>query len=310
MTGRRGEPVVTLRRANATASVARTAAALVGLRVDGVALVEEFPVAGFGSAGEVLVPWPNRVDGATWRHDGVPRHLVVTEPEQGHALHGLLRDAVYGVEAEGPDAVTLRAPVRPRPGYPFHLDTSVRYRLHDEGVTVTHELVNLGDTSAPVALGTHPYLRVGDLRTADLTVSVHADTRLELDDRHIPVGRVPVHGTVHDLRGGPALGTRCRNTPYTDLVAVDGAYRHRLAGPDHGVELWADESFGHVQLYVTDDYPGATGADVVVAVEPMTAAPDAFNNGAGLRRLAPGETWRMSWGLRLVPGRDSADRKQ
>ena len=44
-------------------------------------------------AGCVLVPWPNRVAGATWQG----HQLEVTEPARGNAIHGLVRqDSVDG----------------------------------------------------------------------------------------------------------------------------------------------------------------------------------------------------------------------
>ena len=51
-------------------------------------------------------------------------------------------------------------------------------------------------------------------------------------------------------------------------------------------------------------YPAKADLDamnqpLVVAVEPMTAPAEAFNSGRGLRRLAPGETWELHWGIRL-----------
>ena len=36
-----------------------------------------------------------------------------------------------------------------------------------------------------------------------------------------------------------------------------------------------------------------------VAIEPMTAPADALNSGVGLRRLNPGETWTLEWGITL-----------
>ena len=35
-----------------------------------------------------------------------------------------------------------------------------------------------------------------------------------------------------------------------------------------------------------------------VAIEPMTCPPDAFRSGVDLIELAPGASWRGTWGLR------------
>ena len=51
-----------------------------------------------------------------------------------------------------------------------------------------------------------------------------------------------------------------------------------------------------VQVFTTEKYPGQT---LAVAIEPMTAPADALNSGVGLRRLAPGETWTLEWGITL-----------
>ena len=49
-----------------------------------------------------------------------------------------------------------------------------------------------------------------------------------------------------------------------------------------------------MQVYTATNYPDTP---LAVAIEPMTAPADAFNSGRGLRRLAPGETWTVEWGL-------------
>src|SRR5215207_10452437 len=39
--------------------------------------------------GALLSPWPNRVVDGRYEFDGVEHQLALTEPERGHALHGL-----------------------------------------------------------------------------------------------------------------------------------------------------------------------------------------------------------------------------
>ncbi|NTW41169.1 MAG: hypothetical protein HGA44_15075, partial [Cellulomonadaceae bacterium] len=179
---------------------------------------------------------------------------------------------------------------------------------------------------APVALGTHPYLRVGRVPTEELWLTVEAERHLVVDAALIPVGDEPVDDEV-DLRRGHVLGRRERNTCYHGLTphgsateagcgAVSGRggiggpaghealsrYRHVLTAPDgRAVHLWSDASFVYVQVYVTDRFPDPeVGTTRAVAVEPMTAAPDALNSGRGLRWLAPDERWDLAWGVRTV----------
>jgi aldose 1-epimerase len=53
-----------------------------------------------------------------------------------------------------------------------------------------------------------------------------------------------------------------------------------------------------VQVFTTRAFPKGAGEGLAVAVEPMTAPPDAFNSGEGVRWLEPGEHWSVNWGVR------------
>lgn len=286
-----------------TATVTELAASLRALRVGGHALVQEYPdeLAPPGGAGIVLVPWPNRVADARWVLDGEEQLLDATEPSTGNASHGLLRNTGYAVQERSEAEVTLTAGVFPQHGYPFHLGTSVHYALHDDGLSVTHTLVNHSTAAAPVAVGAHPYLRVGDVAVEKLVVTVSGETYLEVDEKQIPVGERPAAGSPYDLRHGAHLDDLRLDTAYTDLQEIDGAYRHRVHTVAGGsTELWTDLAFGYVHVYTRQGFPGLDGPALALAIEPMTAPANALNSGDGLRWLAPDESWSVSWGLRRM----------
>jgi aldose 1-epimerase len=80
---------------------------------------------------------------------------------------------------------------------------------------------------------------------------------------------------------------------------VDGTSTHRLTAPDgRFVELWQDESFGYVQVFTTRSFPTEAREGLAIAVEPMTAPPNAFNSGLGVRWLEPNDDVSMTWGIR------------
>jgi aldose 1-epimerase len=286
------------------ATIARRAAALRTLRVDGVDLVE--PTATTepapGLAGATLAPWPNRVEGARWTLDGVEQLLVVTEPEFGHANHGLLTDTDYDVMSQDPQGIELRAVIEERPGYPFELEVTVRYTLEDSGVRVSHSVRNLSSrVVAPFAVGAHPYLRLGVEPVEDLILHIRADRALNLDAAHIPRGEFSVGGSAWDLRGGRPVKSIVPHAAYTGLSIARGAIVHRLrSGTGRTVELWADPDYAWVQVYVASGFEGDDGSRTAVAVEPMTAPPNALRTGEGLRWLEPGDRWDAAWGIRLA----------
>ena len=292
-----------IRRGDAVARVGQVAAVLREFSVGGVHFTETWPddlVAPMG-CGMLLAPWPNRVAAAQWTLDGKVQQLDVTEPSRGNAIHGLLRNTAYNLVEQNQDSVTLGASVYPQHGYPFILDLAVTYALTADGLRVTYRLTNAGSASAPFGIGAHPYLRVGAVPAADLTITVAAATHALVDDRMIPVSRESVAGTHVDLRSGLRVGDLKADAALTDLDVTDGRVTHRLAAPDGtALVLWADEVFGWVQVYSPDNFPGPGLPDrrVAIAVEPMTCAVDAFNSGDGLRWIEPGASWTASWGLR------------
>ena len=300
-----GDPIE-LRTAHATATVAPLAAALLQLAVDGVDLAERTPPTRLPSHGNgiVLAPWPNRVRDARWTHDGVVQQLDVTDPSRGNAIHGLLRNTAYRVLDRTEAAVTLGAVVHPQHGWPFLLDTRVRYALADDGLTVTHTARNLGAARAPWAVGAHPYLRVGAGPVEQLTLEAHAPHYLELDAHLVPVAvREVAPGGPLDLSTPRALGGLDLNVAYQG-VRTGAAGAAVLTAPDGARTIvWQDEPFGWLQVYTPRDFPhldasGTETAALAVALEPMSAAPDALNSGEGIAWLEPGESWEASWGVR------------
>ncbi len=287
------------------AVVTEIAASLRELDVDGVALVQDYPADAQPPwcAGWVLVPWPNRVAGGTWSYDGAAQQLDITEPDKGNALHGLLTRTPYGVGAHTTDSITLDAGISPQPGYPFELSTSVHYQLVEDGLLVTHRLENTGHRSAPVALGAHPFLRLGSVPTDELTLYINAATHIEVDERLNPSGiTTDVAGTRNDFRAGQLVGVVDLDDAWSDVRREeDGSSLHYLEAPDGSqVQMFMDASFGYIQAFTTTEFAADGGMVTAVAVEPMTAPADAFNSGEGLRWLEPGEAWEASWGIRYV----------
>lgn len=305
----------------ARAVITELAAGIRSYAVDGIDLVETFaehsrPPMG---AGIVLVPWPNRIrdglwhDGASGSEGGTAQQLALTEPARHNAIHGLLRYSPYRETLRTQSMVTLSATVFPQAAYPFQLDTEVSYALVADGLDVTHSIRNVGRGDAPVAIGAHPYLRIGDVPSGELLLRVAADTHIDVDERMNPVGSSSVTDTRFDLRTDRKVDTLDLDDGFTGVSMEHGRSvhtsseharsEHTLTAPDgRTVSLWGDENITYVQVFTPRSFPVQTAAGVVsrqaVAIEPMTAPADAFNSGEGVRRLKQGEEWTVRWGIR------------
>lgn len=284
--------------------VGTVAAVLRSLNVGGVDITE--PLApghapSFGS-GIILAPWPNRVRDAIWHASGQPLQLAMTEPERRNALHGLLRFADYEVRELTGDSVLLGAVIPPQTGWPYFLDTWVRYTAVPDGVEVTHGALNLSAERAPWAAGAHPFFRVGDTPVGELTVTLHAEGWIETDDRLLPVAERDVEGTHADLRSGRRVDDIELDTAFTRVRHVtrpDGRGEiATLAGPRGVVSVWSDADWRYAQIFTTSAFAAdADGPRRAIAIEPMTAPPDALNSGEGLVWLEPDESWEGRWGV-------------
>jgi len=291
-----------LRAGDTVAEVGTVAAVLCSLRVGEVDLTEPLPVETAPPpfcSGIALAPWPNRVRAGRWTLDGAVQQLDITEPKRGGALHGLLEFAEYEVRERTDASITLGATIHPQHGWPFLLDTWVRYEVTADGLVATHGARNLGERSAPYAAGTHPYPRIGAHDVADLVLTVPADEYLEVDERLDPVAWHPVaDGT--DLRAGARVGDLELDTAFRALTPAGGVTATLTAPDGSRLEVWQDDDWRYLQVFTTPIFPKADGLGTAVAIEPMTAPPDALNSGDHLVWLAPGESYEGSWGFRYV----------
>ncbi|GAB3261669.1 aldose epimerase family protein [Kineosporia babensis] len=243
-----------------------------GLEVDGCPIVDGYPAGQPAphAAGAVLFPWPNRVRDGRWRLDGEEQQLTIDEPERNNANHGLVRSRPFDVNHVSPHLARLRISVSGDPGYPFEVDLTIIYRALNDGLHVRTAVENLGTRRAPVALGFHPYLRIGDVPMHDLVLEVPAGQVLDLDERLLPNGSRPAEPRHLSLSG--AVLNHC----YGGLDVVDGQIHHRLRAPDgRCVELRADETYRWLQVYTCPDVPRAgelTSSSSSVALEPLTSS--------------------------------------
>jgi aldose 1-epimerase len=248
--------------------------------------------------GQVLIPWPNRIEDGGYSFGGRDHQLPLTEPEAGNAIHGLVRWQAWTARERTAERAVLAHVLRPQPGYPFTLDLEVDYALTDDGLTVRTRATNLGPDACPFGAGNHPYLHAGGALVDDLVLRLPASTVLDADERGIPTGSVSVDERGLDFREPREIGDTVLDHAFTGLERDgDGLVRVELHAPDSGerVVLWADESYGYVQVFTGDPLPDVARRSV--AVEPMTCPANAFRTGEAVVSLEPGESWTGAWGI-------------
>jgi aldose 1-epimerase len=243
--------------------------------------------------GQVLIPWPNRIEDGTYEFDGRRHQLSLTEPEHRNAIHGLVRGETWTVAEQERSRVLMTHALEPQPGYPFTLALELEYSLSDDGLRVRTTATNVGDEAAPYGSGAHPYLMTGCATVDSATLRIPASTVLHSNDRGLPVGSEPVEGSELDFRSPRPIGATVLDHAFTDLErGDDGLARVELADR---VSLWVDESYAYLMVFTGDPLPDVARRSI--AVEPMTCPPNAFRSGEGVIRLEPGGSARSTWGI-------------
>ena len=273
---------------------------------------DELPPAG---AGQLLAPWPNRVDGGRYEFGGSSYQLDLSEPARGNAIHGLTRWANWELAAEDAgasaapsragkvaDRVTLVHVLHGRVGYPFCLQLDVSYRLEaSSGLHVTVSAWNVGSRPAPYGTGSHPYLIAGEAAVDDCELQAEATQWVPADDRGIPSGPPrDVAGSPFDFRAPRRLADTQLDHALTGLRRDEaGLAWAQLSGSAIKLGLWAGPGYDWLQVF-TGDALAPQMRRKALAIEPMTCPANAFNSGDGLLTLAPGDSVTHTWGIAVL----------
>jgi aldose 1-epimerase len=293
---------------SAVAVVTEVGGSLRSFEIDGEPVLLGYPADQIcsGGKGQVLAPWPNRLqDGSyTWR--GVSGAAGLDEPAHSNAIHGLVRWMNWQVVEHSGSSLTTAVELPPQPGYPWRLTLEVTYALTSaRELRVTTTVTNNGDSEAPFGIGFHPYLYAGERGVDTCRLSFAAERRILADERGLPTGATDVAGSEYDFSRGRSLGGTQLDDCFFGFEssrAADGtAWSVSLErGDGRLVVLSAGIEFPYVMCFTADTL-GGWDRRRAVAVEPMSCPPNALRNGDSLAVLGPAgsdhTTWNGSWRL-------------
>ncbi|HLO81436.1 MAG TPA: aldose 1-epimerase [Chitinophagaceae bacterium] len=253
--------------------------------IDGYQSREDFEqrvTQGFRSA--KLSPFVCRLNQSTYSWKGAEYKLDNKFVLNGSALHGILYDAAFDIiESTSSDdscSVTMRYQYDgDLTGYPFPYNCTVRYCLGVGGkLTIQTHLSNpaAAKQAIPISDGWHPYFKLGG-QVDDWWLEMASDQMLEYDQALIPTGKYVTNAAFYPGRkiGGISLDNGFLLRENISPICV-------LRNESLTVEFIRVKNYPYLQLYI----PGSRDS---IAIENLSAAPDAFNNGMGLTILEPGE---------------------
>ncbi len=268
----------------------------------GVSVVEGFAGEELPShaRGQLLFPWPNRLDEGEWTFSGRTAEPAIDDVAQLTASHGLVRWRPFRIEAVNQNRCVLALLVHPTPAYPFASEISVAYHLGTLGLTVTTTVTNCDGVPLPFGVGFHPYLAVTTPTIEGAQLEIPAKSYVAVDERQLPTGEIlPLAGNQLDFARRKSVSGHELDVTYTDLLRDDSGMAVAALEDTNGgeVELSVDRNFPYLQVY-TGDHLEKGRRRTSVAVEPMTCPPDALRSGKDVVVLEPGQHWAGSWRLR------------
>ncbi|SFQ50936.1 aldose 1-epimerase [Parafilimonas terrae] len=211
------------------------------------------------------------------------------------AIHGLLYDAVFTVTDYGADEnaaiVTLQYDYKQtNEGYPFKYSCIIIYRLESKGKLSVETIIQNNTADAmPLCDGWHPYFTLG-CKTDELLMKINSNRMVEFNNNLLPTGKIIAYDKFQqpELIAGTALDN-CFLLNENDLPACT------LHNNTSGLQLTIlpEKSYPYLQLYIP---PHRTS----IAIENLSAAPDAFNNKMGLIMLRPGQSTSFKTSFKII----------
>ncbi len=273
-------------------------AAIHELTLDGVTVVngspdlEEFTQNAKSFPGAQLCPFAGRIANGKYRYGGRKYSLPYNDPAGENAIHGLVHDKQFYMTDSRIHTdsawISFSYTFPGQKGYPFHFQLENKFLLERNSLTIETTVRNLDDEHIPMGHGWHAYFTLNkDIK--NLSLKLPTSKMYELDKFMIPSGKWQKLSE--------------STTPLGDLHLDDcfvlpdgeGVVKTLLYDDTHEIEVWQEqglEGYNYLVIYTPSDRKS-------VAIEPMTNAPDSFNNGHGLLELAPETEFKFRTGVVL-----------
>lgn len=216
----------------------------------------------------MLFPYPNRIRDGKYRWGGTEYHLPINSPP--NSIHGLLNDTTLEIGSLQEDRLILKGIIS-NSGYPSPVSVEIHYSIRNNSLGIELHAENRGKLQVPVAFGIHPYF----LHGGQWALQGPEEYKfLKYEDRYFPNG---------DSYSVPAMDMRSESgLEFDSCFEFKGDMKLKCRDR---VFLISGNRTGYYVIY-----NGKWCRSVSVALEPMTAAPDSYNNHLGIDVIEPGES--------------------
>jgi aldose 1-epimerase len=251
-------------------------------------ILANFDLASYKSnyASAILFPFPNRIEDGTYIHNGIAYKLNCNDIDNNNAIHGLVYDKTFNCNYKNCTADSAMVKLNYKDegknkGFPFKYALELTYVLNNFGLQLEITVVNLDKLDFPFALGWHPYFTSKDLNKSVL--QFNSNKKYLFDERK---------NLINELTIKEMSSLRLHNLNLDDCFYLN-ANEVEFITEDYILKLKSTSKENFLQLYTP-------GTENTIAIEPMTAAVNSFNNKIGLQILGENESYTVNWQLVIV----------
>lgn len=233
-------------------------------------------------AASVLFPFPNRIEDGVYNFNNVDYVLTCNQTKEHNALHGLIYNQAFDVveriqNKEKAEVKLDYVSDGSFEGFPFKFKVELTYELCSNEFSCQIKVTNTDAYAFPFALGWHPYFSTSEKKTS--TLQFKSKNQLINNHRNIPV-EVKSHLETVSLNFDESFDD-CFELASNEVL---------FQTPDYSLTIKLNNTSNYLQIYTPK-------GKNVIAIEPMTAPANCFNNGLGLKILEAGASHTETWML-------------
>ena len=235
----------------------------------------------------ILFPFVGRIPNGEYVFENRNYRFETNETNRSNALHGLIYNKPFKVDYC--DISNSKASVQLSycsdgnlKGFPFKFELKVFYIISNEDLKIDFKILNQDANSFPFGLGWHPYFKTDDLSSS--TISFSSKEKLVCNEQMIPLK------TTNNTEPSTFM---INNKLFDDTFIL---LKNEVYFKTNNYKIKMNFKNPHksfLQIYTDLDRKS-------IAIEPVTSAPNAFNNKMGLLVLKPNKTYHWNIKLKII----------
>lgn len=263
--------MIELKSSSSTCRISKRGAFVSSLNIKGMEILKKMTDGHVTHGGmSILVPYADIVKNATYQWCGKQYKLPKNagyENDFDNSIHGFVSSSQFSVTFIDDNSVSLKY-VCKRRDYPSILGISINYSLAVDTLRTIFTVENYGNQPAPLQCGAHPYFIYNDIWIMYFNKKVNNVKNVYSDHPQIDG-----NGRFYIIQ---------KNRGHYDDTFYGNSATHLITS-DREIEI------RRTRMQYFEVYDGIYSSGNSVAVEPLTGAPNSFNNELGLIDLKPSE---------------------